>query len=81
MGLRSGEYGGRKRTRAPAAEIKSVTNSTWWIEALSRTTIERGFSPSNGCIIGRDLSINFRNVSTLNNVAVFDSPCAQYTYC
>jgi len=35
IGIRSGEYGGRKITCAPTLWMRSTTSSKWWMEQLS----------------------------------------------
>jgi hypothetical protein len=42
IGLKSGEYGGRNRSRAPAASIASLAPRTLWAGRLSRMTMSPG---------------------------------------
>jgi len=44
MGFRSGEYGGRKRSFAPAARIAFLTPGPLWLPRLSMMTISPGAS-------------------------------------
>jgi len=58
MGLRSGEYGGRYRQRAPVAAMASCTPATLWLGKLSAMTM------SPGCSVGqRNVCPYLRNAS------------------
>ena len=56
IGLKSGEYGGRKHAIAPADSIAAITRASLWADRLSITTMSRGrrirrsSPPANACI-------------------------------
>src|SRR3954462_8896494 len=56
IGLKSGEYGGRKHAIAPADSIAATTPASLWADRLSITTISLGrrarrrSPPANACI-------------------------------
>ena len=56
---------GRNLTSAPILRIVSTTESTWWMDALSMTTIELGLTPSIGTKTGMRHLMKSRNVSPL----------------
>ena len=76
VGLRSGEYGGRNSNRAPTwLSIKSVTPSTWWMDALSVITTEWELTQLNGWRIGmRQLALDelFKLHSSFNIANTID---------
>jgi hypothetical protein len=50
-GFKSGLYGGRNTTEAPAASMASTMPLTLWLDKLSMITISPGFSDgANNCV-------------------------------
>ena len=75
IGLKSGEYGGKKCISAPTSCIDFTTSGTWWILQLSIMITEWGFVPLYGISCGmRWVCTKLQKVSpSLVPVRVFTS--------